>query len=160
MASVVRRLLLGFLVLATTLSVGSAGAGASPPETETTHEKGTDTFVDVVPSCTEDGALYTITIDFNLVEHATVFEDGRAHFTFTQTGTFVAVPFEDPTLPDASGRFTVWGGFNDNGKAVNGTFTFNVRGQFEDGTRFSIHVTEHFNTTPTGAEFFFAKCHD
>lgn len=45
-------------------------AFADPPVTETTHEKGlVETFVDVVPTCEEDGALYTITTTSNLVMH-------------------------------------------------------------------------------------------
>ena len=43
---------------------------------------------------------------------------------------------------------------------MNGTFTLNVRGTGSDGSTFSNHVTDHFNTTPTGAEFFFTHCHD
>lgn len=133
---------------------------ATPPVTETVHEHGgTETFVDVAPTCEEGGPLYTITITFNLVEHSTVFADGRVHATFTQTGTFVGVPFGHAG-PGASGHFAVWGGFNQNNKTVNGTFTFNVNGEFDDGTQISTHVVEHFNVTPTGAEFFFTHCHD
>jgi hypothetical protein len=47
-------------------------------------------------------------------------EDGRVHATFTQTGKFSAVPLEDPSLPSFPGRFTQWGGFNQNGSTVNG----------------------------------------
>jgi hypothetical protein len=31
----------------------------------------------------------------------------------------VAVPVDDPSLPSYTGKFTVWGGFNANGKTVN-----------------------------------------
>ena len=75
------------------------------------------------------------------------------------TGTFVAVPLDDASLPSYTGKLTIWGGFNANGTSVNGTFTFNVRGTGSDGSSFSNHVTDHFNTTPTGAEFFFTHCH-
>lgn len=126
--------------------------------TETTTGKATDTFIDVlVPACEDGGPLYEITIDYNFIEHATVSDTG-AHFTFTQTGTFVAEALE-PGEPDASGRFTVWGGFNENpGGAVSGTFTFSARGKFEDGTKLNFHLVDHINVTPTGAEHFF--CHD
>jgi hypothetical protein len=97
--------------------------------------------VDVVPSCEGGGPLYTITTTSNLVEHTTTFDDGRVHETFTQTGTFVAVPLEDPSLPSFTGKFTTWGGFNQNGTTVNGTFTFNVRGTGSDGSTFSNHNT-------------------
>jgi len=63
----------------------------------------------------------------------------------------VAVPLEDPSLLTLTGHLAVWGGFNDNGKAVNGTFTFNIGGTGSDGSRFHQNVVEHFNTTPTGA---------
>ena len=75
-------------------------------------------------------------------------------------GTFVAVPVDDPSLPSYTGTFTVWGGFNANGKTVNGTFTMTVHGTGSDGSSFKVHETDHFNTTPTGAEFFFTRCHD
>jgi hypothetical protein len=60
------------------------------------------------------GPLYTITTTSNAVEHTTTFDDGRIHATFTQTGTFVAAPLDDPSLPSYTGKFTVWGGFNQN----------------------------------------------
>jgi hypothetical protein len=78
----------------------------------------------VVPSCAGGRPLYTITTTSNLVEHETVFADGRVHATFTQTGTFVAVPL-DAGLPSYTGKFTAWGNFNQNGTVVsNSTFTF------------------------------------
>ena len=155
-----RRVFTGVLAVVGLLLIGGP-AFAAPPETNTTTQKNlVETFVDVVPTCEEGGPAYTITTTSNLIEHETVFDDGRAHFTFTQTGTFVAVPLDDPSLPSYTGTFTTWGGFNNNGKAVNGTFTFTVRGTGSDGSRFVTHVTDHFNTTPTGAEFFFTRCHD
>jgi hypothetical protein len=138
----------------------AAPAFAQPPTTETTTQKGlVETFVDVVPSCEEGGPPYTITTTSNLVEHTTTFDDGRVHATFTQTGTLVAVPLDDPTLPSFTGRFTVWGGFNQNGNTVNGTFTFNVRGTGSDGSTFSNHVTDHFNARPDGTVNEFFHCH-
>ena len=133
-------------------------AWAGPPVTETTTVQGvTETIVDT-PFC-EPGATHEITLTYNLVEHATLFDDGRAHFTFTQTGTFVAEPL-DPSEQSASGHFAIWGGFNANGKTVNGTFTFNANGSFEDGTKISVHAVEHFNVRPDGTEFFFSRCKD
>jgi hypothetical protein len=154
----VRRLLVG-LVAAGLLLVG-APAFAQPPVTETTVQKDlVETFVDVVPTCEGGGPLYTITTTSNLVEHTTTFDDGRVHETFTQTGTFVAVPLEDPSLPSYTGKFTTWGGFNQNGNTVNGTFTFNVRGTGSDGSTFSNHVTDHFNERPDGTVNEFFHCH-
>lgn len=154
----VRRLLpLASAVVVVSLAIPAV---AAPPVTETVREHGvTETFVDVVPACEEGGPLYEITITYNLVEHITAFEDGRIHATFTQTGKFVAEPL-DPALPDASGHFAIWGGFNQNNQSVNGTFTFNLNGRFDDGTKISTHLVDHFNVTPTGAEFFFTHCHD
>jgi hypothetical protein len=138
----------------------AAPAFADPPVTTTTHEKGlVETFVDVVPSCEGGGPLYTITTTSNLVEHLTEFGDGRVHETFTQTGTFVAVPLSNPALPSYTGHFAVWGGFNANGATVNGTFTFNVRGTGSDGSTFSNHVIDHFNVRPDGSVNAFFHCH-
>ena len=154
-----RRLFAAILAAGLLLLIGTP-ANAQPPVTETTTAKNVvDTFVDVGPGC-EDGALFTVTTTTNVIEHATVFDDGRIHATFTQTGTFVAVPLEDPSLPTFTGHVTVWGGFNDNGKAVNGTFTFNISGTGSDGSRFHQNELEHFNATPTGMEFFFTRCHN
>ena len=94
-----------------------------------------ETFVDVILMCEEGGPLYTITTTSNLVEHETVFDDGRVHATFTQTGKFSAVPLNDPSLPSYTGSFTQWGNFNQNGTTVNGTFTFSVRGTGSDGSK-------------------------
>lgn len=133
-------------------------AWATPPVTETDHVHGvTETIIDT-PFC-EPGATHEITLTFNAVEHVTAFEDGRIHVTFTQTGTFDAVPL-DPSGQAASGHFAIWGGFNANGKTVNGTFTFNVNGTFADGSKISVHSVEHFNVTPDGTEFFFSRCRD
>ena len=153
------RLALGFLVAAGLLVI-AVPALAGPPETNTTTVKGlVETFDDVVPSCEDGGPPYTITTTSNLIEHETVFDDGRVHGTFTQTGTFVAVPKDDPSLPSFTGKFTVWGGFNDNGSSVNGTFTVNVRGVGSDGSTFSNHVGEHFNARPNVSVNEFFHCH-
>lgn len=138
----------------------AAGPAYAAPTTETNTAKGlVETFVDVVPSCEGGGPLYTITTTSNLVEHETVFDDGRVHATFTQTGTFSAVPLDDPSLPSYTGKFTVWGGFNANRSTVNGTFTFNVRGTGSDGSTFSNSNVEHFNVRPDGTVQEFFRCH-
>jgi len=148
------------LVLLTTFLVLLAGPAYAAPATETNTEKGVvETFVDVVPTCEGGGPLYTITTTSNLIEHETTFDDGRVHATFTQTGTFTALPLEDPTLPSYTGKFTVWGGFNANGSTVNGTFTFSVRGTGSDGSTFSNHIVEHFNVRPSGSAHEFFHCH-
>jgi hypothetical protein len=153
------RRLLPLLALALLVSLATP-AVADPPDTETIIRHGvTETFIDVAPTCEGGGPLYEITLTYNSIEHVTSFDDGRVHATFTQTGTFEAVPL-DPADPDASGHFTVWGGFNQSKQSVNGTFTFNVNGKFEDGTPISAHLVDHFNVTPSGAEHFFTHCHD
>jgi hypothetical protein len=154
----VRRLLVG-LMAAGLLLVG-APAFAQPPVTTTNTQKNlVETFVDVVPTCEGGGPLYTITTTSNLIEHTTTFDDGRVHETFTQTGTFVAVPLEDPSLPSYTGKFTTWGNFNQNGTTVNGTFTFNVRGTGSDGSTFQNHQNAHFNVRPDGSVNEFFRCH-
>ena len=147
------------LLAAGLLSI-AAPAFAQPPATVTTHEEGlVETFVDVIPSCDEDGRSYTITTTSNLVLNETIFDDGRVHATFTQTGTFVAVPLEDPSLPSVTGHFTQSGGFNQNRTTVNGTFTFNLRGTGSDGSIVTIHLVDHFNVRPDGTVNEFFRCH-
>ena len=155
-----RRLFAAVLAAGLLLLIG-APAYAQPPVTTTTHEKNlVETFVDVVPTCEEGGAPYTITTTSNLIEHETVFDDGRVHATFTQTGTFVAVPLEDPDLPSFTGKFTTWGNFNQNSQTANSTFTFNIRGTGSDGSTFRTHQNAHFNERPDGTVNEFFRCHD
>jgi len=155
-----RRICAAALAAGLLLLIG-APAYAAPPDTTVTHEKNlVETFVDVVPTCEADGPLYTITTTSNLVSKESVFDDGRVHATFTQTGTFVAEPLEDPSLPSFTGKFTTWGGFNLNNKTVNGTFTFTVHGTGSDGSTFRFHTTEHFNQRPDGTVNEFFRCHD
>jgi hypothetical protein len=152
---------LGLVALgaAVTLIAAPVAASAQPPATETVHEhNGTETFVDVIPTCDGSGPAAEITLTYNAVEHETIFDDGRVHGTFTQTGTFVATEIESGRT--ATGNFTVWGGFNQNNQTVNGTFTFSVKGAYEDGTPINAHETDHFNVRPDGVQFFFTHCHD
>jgi hypothetical protein len=154
-----RRLAFGLLGAGLLLIAAPAAVG-QPPTNTTTHEKGlVETFVDVIPSCDEDGPLFTITTTSNLVMHETVFDNGNVHATFTQTGTFSAVPLDDPSLPSFTGKFTIWGNFNQSGSVVNGTFTFNLRGTGSDGSTVSIHDVEHFNVRPDGSVNEFFHCH-
>ena len=96
-----RRLFAGLLFAGMLSLVAVSPAVAQPPVTETNTAKDVgDTFVDVGPPCGGDD-LYTVTTTTNVIEHATLFPDGRAHFTFTQSGTFVAVPTQ--MWPPASG---------------------------------------------------------
>ena len=133
-------------------------AAAEPPVTETVTGHATATIIDVGANCDEAG-LFSIEIDYNFVEHSTTSSRG-AHFTFTNTGTFEATPL-GPVGEPASGHFTQWGGFNETpGGAVNGTFTFNVTGQTDDGDRIRLHITDHFNVRPDGVENSFTLCKD
>ena len=153
-----RRLVFG--LIAAGLLLLAAPAFAQPPTNVTTHEKGlVETFVDVIPTCEEGGPLYTVTTTSHFVMHETIFDDGRVHATFTQTGKFSAVPLEDASLPSFTGRFTTSGGFNQNGTTVNGTSTFSVSGTGSDGSTFSLQTTEHFNVRPDGTvnEFFHCR---
>jgi hypothetical protein len=153
-----RRLITALLAIFLVLLAGPAVAG--PPTTQTNTAKNlVESFVDVVPTCEGGGPLYQITTTSNLVEHETVFDDGDVHATFTETGTFVAVPLEDPSLPSYTGKFTAWGGFNQSGSTVNGTTTFSVRGTGSDGSTFSNQNVEHFNQRPDGTVNEFFHCH-
>lgn len=148
------------LIAAVGLLVTAIPALAGPPTTVITHEKGlVETFVDVVPTCEGGGPLYTITTTSNLVVKESTFDNGNIHATFTQTGTFVAVPLNDPSLPSYTGHFTTWSGFNQMGSTVNGTSTFSVRGVGSDGSTFTNHNVGHFNVRPDGSVNEFFKCH-
>jgi hypothetical protein len=155
-----RRLLAGFFAAVLLLLVGTPAYAQPPTNTTTTEKNLVETFVDVISGCEGGGPLYTVTTTTNLVSHETVFDDGRVHGTFTQTGTFVAEPLEDPSLPSYTGKITVWGGFNANGATVNGTFTFNAHATGSDGSTVSLHTTDHFNVRPDGTVNKFFHCSD
>jgi hypothetical protein len=156
-----RRVFTGVLAGGLSLLLGGTAMAAAPPQTETiTTKHVVDVVVDVNPSCVDIGPLYEITTTTNSVTHYTVFADGRAHVVFTETGTFTAVPFDDPSLPSTAGKFTETGTFNDNGRGVvTATATFSIRGTGSDGSTFSRYTVDHFNATPPGAEFFVTHCH-
>ena len=139
--------------------VTAGGPAHAAPTTTTIHQHGAvETFVDVLPTCTDNPPRYTITTTSNGVQHQTVFADGRVHETETQTGTFSAVPKDDASLASYTGHFTTWDGFNMNGKTVNGTFTFHVHGTGSDGSTLRNHVNGHFNVRPDGTVHEFFKC--
>ena len=140
-------------VMASQHAVAAAGAVS----TTTTEHGATETFTDVFP-CGAEGP-YDITITYNEVDHETVGPHSN-HFTFTQTGTFVAVP-QDPSQPTYTGHFTTWGGFNENAKNVGGTFTFSLHGTGPDGSTITFNSVEHVNISANGVEneFSFENCH-
>ena len=156
----VRRLVVGLIAAAGLLLTGGP-AFAQPPVTETVHHKNlVDTFVDVLPSCLPGAPLYTFTVTINSVEHSTTFVDGRIHGGVTQTGTFVAVPLADPSLPTYTGRFVVHNGFFiENGQNVNNTFTYSVHGTGSDGSTVKTHLTLHRNVPPAAPINEFFRCH-
>jgi hypothetical protein len=116
--------------------------------------------VDVLPSCQPGGPLYTFTVTINHVEHSTTFADGRIHGGVTQTGTFVAVPLADPSLPTYTGTFVVRNGFFiQNGERLNNTFTYTAHGTGSDGSTFKTHSTFHINVSPAAPINAFLRCH-
>ena len=142
------------IAVAAAMAIGPS-ATAAPAEVIHEHQVA-ETFVDTITCSGEPNAEITVT--YNSVEKTSTTPDGGIHATFTESGTFVAVPLDGSQ--SATGHFAVWGGFNDNGTTVNGTFTLNIRGTYADGTPVSLHLVDHFNTTPGGAEFFFTNCRD
>jgi hypothetical protein len=89
----------------------------------------------------------------------TRFEDGRRHVTFTEAGKFTASPALDASLPDYTGKFTVWGGFNLNGTSAVGTFIFSVVGTGSDGSMLRNQSVDHFQQLPSGVEREAFRCH-
>lgn len=155
----VRRLLVG--ALATVWLLIGAPAFADPPVTETINQKNVvNTFVDFLPDSCELGPLYTFTTTTNRVERSTTFDDGRIHGIIVETGTFIAVPLEDPSLPTYTGQFTNLNTFFvQNGVVVTNTSTTHVHGTGSDGSTFKIYFTGHTNIPPTGTINSFFRCH-
>lgn len=155
-----RHLLVG--LLATALLLIGGPAFADPPITENLNQKNVvNTFVDFLPdSCELGGPLYTFTTTTNRVERSTTFDDGRIHGIIVETGTFIAVPLEDPSLPTYTGQFTNLNTFFvQNGMIVTNTATRHVHGTGSDGSTFKIHITQHVNVPPNGTINEFFRCH-
>jgi hypothetical protein len=137
-----RKTLFSLGVLVVFVGLLPSMAVAAPPTTETIHYAEQRTEMDVLCS----GAIVPIEVDVKGVVHTTGFDDGRFHFTFTETGTFSVV--------DAgvtyTGRFTVWAGENSNTKTFNGTFTFSARGKGDDGSRVLLQGVAHFSVNANG----------
>ena len=147
-------------LVATGLLLVGAPAFAQPVNQTNVQKNLVETFVEALPTCQDGGPLYTITTTTNHIEHTTTFDDGRVHSNFTATGKFAAVPLEDPRLPSFTGSFTVHGeGDLQNNEVVNGTNTFSERGEGSDGSRFTVHTTEHLNLRPDGTVNAFFRCH-
>jgi hypothetical protein len=149
----VKRLFVSLALLVLTLALASPAAARATSYTQTVHDV-TETFADVNP-CT--GAPVTITVTYNGVFHINSLPGGEFWTTFTQTGTFTAVPL-DLTQPTLTGRFTVWGNFNLNERNQNSTFTFTER--LSDGTVF--HDTAHYTMNANGeitSSFDKPSCH-
>ena len=153
-------------IVAVGLVMGVSATTASG-ETVTFHQE-TETFGDYAPCMSEFPSLegFEITITFNGVEHFVENANG-GHFTFTNTGTFSAVPVlfadaNDDGEPDFdevsesfviagpregesfSGKFTVWGGGNFNRSGIVAfTFTFSGHGTGDEGTRLRWNSVDH-----------------
>ena len=140
------------------LFLGLAGPASAAPVTETTTDKIVENFVDTVPTCGLPGEPYNVTITANVIEHVTLFDDGREHGTFTEAGKVTATPV-DGTGPSYTGHIAVWGGFNANGAETNGTFAFNLTLTGSDGSKISHHEVEHFDQRPDGTVHEFFRCH-
>lgn len=154
----IQRFLVG-LCLASFVAVGAPAYAADVTTVTHTEQNLVETFVDKLPSCERHAPLYNITTTSNAVEHITKFGDGRKHVTFTEAGTFVASPKDDSSLPNYTGHFTIWGGFNVNGDEVNGTFTFSINGTGSDGSTLRHQSVQHFDATPNGTVHQFFRCH-
>jgi len=147
---------LGVLLVALgTVALGAGAASAGKPDI--THEVSHDvveTFEEVIP-CGE--ALYEITITVRTrVNHEMLVspETGKGHFS--ETGTFVAEPVDNPSLPTYSGHFSSAGHFrnvNSEPGTADGHFVFNVVGKGSDGSRLHAHELAHgvFDDSEEGA---------
>jgi hypothetical protein len=132
--------------------LGLSTTAVAKPITETVVRK------NVVESFSElDPCLGPVTINlvysdvFHITEQVSGPNVGTVHVTFTQAGSFL-IETEDPSLPDFSGHFAIWGGFNGNRQNASGTFTFNAVGKAPDGTRVRFQGIEHFNVSASGIE--------
>jgi hypothetical protein len=158
MASRPRAVLIALIALVAT-GILAAAAIAAPPTTETTNVKNqVETFIDVIPSCENADPCE---------DHAHVQPRRARDRVRGRTGAW-DVHADRHVRREAArsgwarrvGQGHDLGGFNDNGKAVTSTFTFNVTGRYSDGTKIDVHTVDHFNARPDGTENFFSRCND
>ena len=150
-------------IIATVLAVGlflalvgggSLAAPGGPAQPSTTVSHGvTQTFTDVIPCAGDD--IYTITITARVqAEHTTLRPPETGSGSFTQTGTFVAVP-EDSGLPTYSGHFTEhFGGDNIHTEpgTSNGREAVTIMGSGSDGSSIHFHEGAHGVFSDEGEE--------
>jgi hypothetical protein len=146
--------LVALLVVCLPVVAISATAFAKPVTETVVRKNITESFDE------QDPCLGAVTINlvyndvFHITEQTTGPNTGTVHVTFTQAGRFL-IETEDPSLPDFTGHFAVWGGFNGNRQNAASTFTFNAVGRGDD-LRVRFHAVEHFNVSATGIENFFS----
>jgi hypothetical protein len=136
-------------VFAIPVHADSPCAPAAPGQTFTctmNFHNVTETFPSVGLPCLPDS---TVTVTYNAVMHITINGAGASWGTFTQEGSFTAVPFANPANP-ASGHFAIWFGFSLNNKNVVFHDTFNLHGTFADGTPVALHLVDHYSISANG----------
>jgi hypothetical protein len=147
------RRFIALLIVGGALLVQTGTAFAAKPTI--THTETRKNVVESFPEMDPCLGPITVNLSYNDVFHITEFvsgpNEGSVHVTFTQAGKFL-LETDDPALPDFTGRFAIWGGFNGNRQNASGTFTFNATGKAPDGSRVRFHALEHFNVTPAGVE--------
>jgi hypothetical protein len=147
-----RRLLAMSMITAALLAHTGIAWAAKPTVTHTETRKNVQESFSELDPCLGPVTIHLVYNDiFHITEFVSGPNEGAVHVTFTQAGKFL-IETEDPSLPDFTGRFAIWGGFNGNRQTASGTFTFNATGKAPDGTRIRFHAVEHFNVTPDGVE--------
>jgi len=133
------------------VSVGSAVAASHGAGTETITEHFRDevAFAEESPNpCTGEPGTFTALAKNGKV-HVTTQADGELWVTGTFEGTAVFTPAE-PGGVSASGHFTNWFGvsLNQKNSVEHSTGTFHLTGS--DGSRITVHMTEHISTNARG----------
>jgi hypothetical protein len=133
------------------LSAGSAVAAShgAGTETETEHFRNEVAFSEESPNpCTGEPGTFTA-IAKNGKVHATTQADGELWVTGTFEGTATFTPAV-PGGVSGSGHFTNWFGvsLNQKNSVEHSTGTFHLTGS--DGSRITVHTTEHISTNARG----------
>jgi hypothetical protein len=140
---------------------GSAAVASEPPAPMTTVEKNlTVTFVDSMPSCEFGGPLYSITMTSDRILEVTRLED-EVRGQMVQSGSFVAVPLGEPSLPSYEGKVNIHNRFvNDaDGHELSATFTYDVHGTGSDGSRLDTYFQRVMRLAPDGTVKESLRCH-
>jgi hypothetical protein len=151
----IRRLLVLFAVLATTV-VLAAPASAAGATTQTQNFHGAFAPMQVTPLCGNAAPGGTLYSTGNAIFHITVNAAGDTWITTTEEAWFTLIP--DTGTVTYSGHFATWFGLSLNRNNQVAHDTFNIKATGSDGSTLSLHMVDHLSISASGKVNMFSTC--